>query len=80
MGRQSPLLKRMQVELFGLLFILVQKEILRLVRFKGGRVEKKKLKTGNGDIWCRKRKPGAAEGNGFSPKASQREVEDGKEH
>lgn len=70
MGRQSPLLKRMHVELFGLLFILVQKEILRLVRFKGGIVEKKKLKTGNGDIWCRNLKPGAAEGNGFYPKAS----------
>ena len=50
MGRQSPLLKRMQVELFGLLFILMQKEILRLVRFKGGIVEEKKLKAGNGDI------------------------------
>lgn len=43
-------MKRMQVELFGLLFILMQKEILRLVRFKGGIVEEKNLKTGNGDI------------------------------
>lgn len=73
-------MKRMQVELFSLLFILMQKEILRLVRFKGGVAEEKKLKTGNGDIWCRKIKPGAAEGNGFSPKALQREVEEEKEY